>query len=51
VAGEPVPRFETDFTVDRYDFGITGGTFFGRLIGRTVRVHLVAVVRQNGGRP
>ena len=40
-----VPRFETDFTVDRYDFGIAGGTVMGRLIGRTVRVHLAAAVR------
>lgn len=43
------PRFETDFTLDRYDFGITGGTVMGRLIGRTVRVHLVAGVRAPGG--
>jgi polyisoprenoid-binding protein YceI len=50
VKGDPLPRFETDFTVDRYDFGVIGGTFFGRLIGRTVRVHLVAGVRANGGR-
>ena len=50
VAGDPLPRFETDFTVDRYDFGITGGTIMGRLIGRTVRVHLTAGVRPNGGR-
>ena len=41
----PQPRFETDFTLDRYDFGIAGGTVMGRLIGRTVRVHLVAAVR------
>ncbi|HXT68868.1 MAG TPA: YceI family protein [Vicinamibacterales bacterium] len=43
------PRFETDFTVDRYDFGITGGSVMGRLIGRTVRVHLVAAVRPRAG--
>lgn len=49
VPGDPLPRFETDFTVDRYDFGITGGTIMGRLIGRTVRVHLMAGVRPNGG--
>ena len=49
VSGQPAPRFETDFTVDRYDFGIRGGSVMGRLIGRTVRVHLVAVVRPNGG--
>jgi polyisoprenoid-binding protein YceI len=46
--GDP-PRFEADFTVDRYDFGIAGGTVMGRLIGRTVRVRLVAAVRSNPG--
>jgi len=44
-SGSPLPRFETDFTVDRYDFGIAGGTVMGRLIGRTVRVRLVAALR------
>jgi polyisoprenoid-binding protein YceI len=34
--------FETDFAVDRYDFGVAGGLVMGRLIGRQVRVHLVA---------
>lgn len=34
--------FETDFTIDRYDFGVAGGMVMGRLIGRQVRVHLVA---------
>lgn len=38
------PTFETAFEVDRYDFGIAGGTVMGRLIGRTVRVRLVAAV-------
>ena len=37
------PVFETDFDVDRYNFGITGGRVMGRLIGRTVRIHLRAV--------
>jgi polyisoprenoid-binding protein YceI len=45
VPGDPLPRFETDFTVNRYDFGITGGRVLGRLIGRSVRIHLVAAVR------
>lgn len=36
------PVFETDFEVDRYDYGIAGGTVMGRLIGRTVRVHVRA---------
>ena len=48
IEGTPL-RFETDFTVDRYDFGIAGGTVMGRLIGRTVRVHLVAGVRAKEG--
>jgi polyisoprenoid-binding protein YceI len=38
------PTFETAFEVDRYDFGIAGGSVMGRLIGRTVRVRLVAAV-------
>ena len=37
------PIFEADFTVDRYDFGIAGGSVMGRLIGRTARIHLRAV--------
>ena len=36
------PTFETDFELDRYDFGIVGGTMLGRLIGARVRVHLRA---------
>jgi len=36
--------FETAFEVDRYDFGIAGGRVMGRLIGRKVRVRLVASV-------
>ena len=35
--------FVTDFTLDRHEFGVRGGSVMGRLIGRTVRVHLVAV--------
>lgn len=34
--------FETRFEINRYDFDVAGGTVMGRLIGRTVRVHLVA---------
>ena len=40
----PTPSFETAFEVNRYDFGIAGGSVMGRLIGRTVRVRLVAAV-------
>ena len=39
---EAGPTFETDFTIDRYEFGVVGGSFFGRLIGREARVHLFA---------
>jgi polyisoprenoid-binding protein YceI len=35
--------FVTDFELDRYDFNVRGGRVMGNLIGRTVRVHLVAV--------
>ena len=41
------PVFETDFNVDRYDFGITGGSVMGRLIGRTVRIHLRVVTKEH----
>lgn len=34
--------FETDFEVNRYDFGVVGGSVLGRLISRQVRVHVVA---------
>jgi len=44
LTGGPSPRFETAFEVNRYDFGIAGGSVMGRLIGRTVRVRLVAAV-------
>ena len=44
---EPVDGgFETRFELNRYDFGITGGRVMGRLIGRTVRVRLVAVATE-----
>lgn len=35
--------FETEFEINRYDFGITGGSVMGRLIGSMARVRLVAV--------
>ncbi len=41
------PIFETDFEVNRYDFGISGGTVMGRLIGRTVRIHLRLVTMEH----
>jgi polyisoprenoid-binding protein YceI len=36
------PAFETDFEIDRYDFGIVGGSVLGRLIGAKVRIHVLA---------
>lgn len=36
------PTFETSFEIDRYDFGIRGGSVMGRLIGRRVRVRVLA---------
>jgi hypothetical protein len=35
--------FVTDFELDRYDFNVRGGSVMGRLIGRTVRIHVTAV--------
>ena len=35
--------FESRFELNRYDFDIVGGSVMGRLIGRTVRVRLLAV--------
>ena len=40
----PSPAFETAFEVNRYDFGIVGGSVMGRLIGRTARIRLVVAV-------
>lgn len=34
--------FDTRFEINRYDFGVAGGRVMGRLIGRMVRVHLIA---------
>lgn len=41
------PTFETDFEVDRYDFGIEGGRVMSRLIGRTVRIHLRLITMEH----
>jgi polyisoprenoid-binding protein YceI len=41
------PVFETDFEVDRYDFGIAGGQVMGRLIGRSARIHLRLVTMEH----
>lgn len=39
--------FETNFELNRYDFDVMGGSVMGRLIGRTVRVKLVAVAAEH----
>jgi polyisoprenoid-binding protein YceI len=44
---DAAPVFETEFEVDRYDFGIAGGRVMGRLIGRTVRIRLRAVTMEH----
>jgi polyisoprenoid-binding protein YceI len=45
---EPAERgFETRFELNRHDFDIVGGSVMGRLIGRTVRVRLLAVARED----
>jgi len=41
----PGPSFETSFEVNRYDYGIAGGTVMGRLIGSAVRVRIVAATQ------
>ena len=41
----PSPTFDTRFELDRYDFGVLGGTMLGRMIARRVRVHLIAATR------
>lgn len=41
------PVFETDFEINRYDFGFTGGTVMGRLLGRTVRIHLKVATKEH----
>jgi len=47
-SGTPArPIFETDFEIDRYDFGIAGGRVMGRLIGRTARIHLRLVTMEH----
>ena len=45
------PAFDTDFEVDRYDFGVVGGSVLGRLISRQERVHIVAATVAAGPSP
>jgi polyisoprenoid-binding protein YceI len=49
--GVPVRRFETQFTVNRYDFGVVGGRVLGPVISRDVRIKLVIVGRDGSGNP
>jgi polyisoprenoid-binding protein YceI len=41
----PLERFETAFTINRYDFGVVGGRVLGPVISRDVRVRIVIVGR------
>lgn len=50
VGDGPAPSFETSFELNRYDFGVVGGMVLGPLIGRTIRVHLLAATREPGDR-
>ena len=42
---QPVERFETEFTINRYDFGIVGGSVLGPVISREARVRILIVGR------
>src|SRR5262245_63278407 len=42
---QSLERFETDFTINRYDFGVVGGTVLGPVISRDVRVRIVIAAR------
>ena len=37
--------FSTEFTVNRYDFGVVGGPVVGPVISRDVKVKIIAAVR------
>ncbi|HXG72329.1 MAG TPA: YceI family protein [Gemmatimonadaceae bacterium] len=37
--------FQTEFTIDRYDYGVVGGSVLGPAISREVRVKLIAAAR------
>jgi polyisoprenoid-binding protein YceI len=38
--------FKTSFTINRYDFGIVGGTVMGSAISKDVKINLVAAAKQ-----
>jgi polyisoprenoid-binding protein YceI len=42
---QALERFETDFTINRYDFGVVGGSVLGPVISRDVRVRILIVAR------
>jgi polyisoprenoid-binding protein YceI len=37
--------FQTEFTIDRYDYGVAGGSVLGAAISREVHVKLIAAAR------
>jgi polyisoprenoid-binding protein YceI len=41
--------FQTEFTLDRYDYGVVGGSMLGPAISRDVHVKLIAAARAPGG--
>jgi polyisoprenoid-binding protein YceI len=42
---QPAERFETEFRINRYDFGIVGGSVLGPVISREARVRILIVGR------
>jgi polyisoprenoid-binding protein YceI len=40
--------FDSEFEIDRFDFGVAGGLVMGKLIGRRVRISVRAVTRPVG---
>jgi polyisoprenoid-binding protein YceI len=40
--------FETTFTLDRYDYGVRGGSLLGPAISREVTIHLIAAAKAPG---
>ena len=42
---QPVQRFQSEFPINRYDFGIVGGSVLGPVISREARVRILIVGR------
>ena len=40
--------FKTSFTINRYDFGVVGGSVLGPAISKDVKINLIAVAKQPG---